>query len=92
MDCPDCGKPLNTVIEYGVGEYLRCGDCPITIPFEELFDLIANVITGKQLQDIVNFTVDLGYDIEYVEKGYFKKVYRPKREGLVDVDLPPNND
>lgn len=82
MICPDCGKDL--IRE--TGSY-RCEDCPMIVPFEELFNILANALTGRELEDIINNIVDIGYDVEYVEdgafgkQGYFKKIYREEDDG-----------
>ena len=82
MKCSDCNKELTQMMNADTGEtYFVCsGGCPNIVPFPQVFQSMADNITGKQLENIINWLVDIGYDVQYLGDGTFKKIYRERRD------------
>ena len=68
MKCPACG---GEVVER------RCVICPGLIHYKDLFQIIADNISDVQIQNVVNFIVDLGFQVEYapVKNGMFTIIF-----------------
>lgn len=66
MNCPDCGKEMQDKI---------CSDCPPMITYVDLLHLVCNQMGGNELAEWINNNVDLGYKVQYIGEGVFKKIY-----------------
>lgn len=80
INCPDCQEPLIEIrgaednIEY------RCQfGCSLIVPYPDVFQKVADTISGVQLESIINWLIDIGYDVQYLGDGTYKKLYRKPR-------------
>lgn len=65
MNCPDCGEPMEET----------CKTCPPLITYVDLLHLVCNQMSGKDMETWINNNADLGYKVEYIGEGMFKKIY-----------------
>lgn len=81
LECPDCKEAMAEIKDIGTGavEYRCQYGCSVIIAHEDVFKRMADNMSGVQLESIINFLVDIGYDVKYLGDGTFKKLYRRPR-------------